>query len=82
MSRGPAEFWVLVPATPTTHLVNDFNALSCALPVDPAVLPGAADVQTRDQGIAEAQSNLDTEFYNDSASSAPQLMAPSATRTR
>ena len=62
MSRGPAEFWVLVPATPTTHLVNDFNALSCAFPVDPAVLPGAADVQTRDQGIAEAQSNLDTEL--------------------
>ena len=63
MSRGPAEFWVLVPATPTTHLVNDFNALSCAFPVDPAVLPGAADVQTRDQGIAEAQSNLDTELH-------------------
>ena len=62
MSRGPAEFWVLVPATPITHLVNDFSALSCAFPVDPAVLPGAADVQTRDQGIAEAQSNLDTEL--------------------
>jgi MFS transporter, DHA1 family, multidrug resistance protein len=62
MSRGPAEFWVLVPATPTTHLVNDFNALSCAFPVDPDVLPGAADVRTRDQAIAEAKSNLDTEF--------------------
>ncbi len=62
MSRGPAEFWVLAPATPTTHLVNDFNALSCAFPVDPDLLPGAADVQTRDQGIAEAQSNLDTEL--------------------
>jgi MFS family permease len=62
MSRGPAEFWVLVPAMPTTHLVNDFNALSCAFPVDPDLLPGAADVQTRDQGIAEAQSNLDTEL--------------------
>jgi MFS transporter, DHA1 family, multidrug resistance protein len=62
MSRGPVEFWVLVPATPTTHLVNDFNALSCAFPVDPDLLPGAADVQTRDQAIAEAQSNLDTEL--------------------
>ena len=62
MSRGPAEFWVLVPSMPTTHLVNDFNALSCAFPVDPDLLPGAADVQTRDQGIAEAQSNLDTEL--------------------
>jgi hypothetical protein len=62
MSRGPAEFWVLVPATPTIHLVNDFNALSCAFPVDPDLLPGAADVQTLDQGIAEAQSNLDTEL--------------------
>ncbi len=62
MSRGPAEFWVLVPATPTSHLVNDFNALSCAFPVEPDLLPGAADVQTREQGIAEAQSNLDTEL--------------------
>ena len=62
MSRGPAEFWVLAPATPTTHLVNDFNALSSAFPVDPDLVPSAADVQTRDQGIAEAQSNLDTEL--------------------
>jgi hypothetical protein len=60
MSRGPAEFWVLVPATPTTHLVNDFNALSCAFPVDLDVLPSA---RTRDEGIADAQSNLDTELH-------------------
>ena len=39
MSRGPAEFWVLVPATPTTHLVNDFNALSCAFPSTPTCCP-------------------------------------------
>ena len=62
MSRGPAEFWVLVPATPTIHLVNDFNALSCAFPIDPDLVPGAADVGTRDQAIAEAQSNLATEL--------------------
>ena len=62
MARGPAEFWVLVPTTPTTHLINDFNALSGAFPVDPALLPSAADVGTRDQGIAEAKSNLDTEL--------------------
>jgi hypothetical protein len=54
---------VLVPATPTIHLVNDFNALSCAFPVDPDLLPSAADVRTRDQGIAEAKSNLDTELH-------------------
>jgi hypothetical protein len=63
MSHGPAEFWVLVPATPTTHLVNDLNALSCAFPVDPDLLPGAADVRTRDQAIAAAKSNLDTELH-------------------
>ena len=62
MARGPAEFWVLVPATPTTHLVNDFNALSCAFPVDPDLLPSAADARTREQGMAEAKSNLDTEL--------------------
>jgi hypothetical protein len=62
MARGPAEFWVLVPTTPTIHLVNDFNALSCAFPVDPDLLPSAADVQTREQGIAEAKSNLDAEL--------------------
>ncbi len=62
MSSGPAEFWILVPASPTTHLVNDFNALSCAFPVDPDLLPSAADVGTREQGIAEAKSRLDTEL--------------------
>ena len=62
MARGPAEFWVLVPATPIVHFVNDFNALSCAFPVDPDLLPSAADVRTRDQGVAEAKSNLDTEL--------------------
>ena len=60
MSRGPAEFWVLVPATPTTHLVNDFNALSCAFPIELDVLPSA---RTRDEGIADAKSNLDTELH-------------------
>ena len=61
MSRGPAQFWVLVPATPTTHLVNDFNALSCAFPVDADALPSAADDRTREQGIVEAQARFDTE---------------------
>ena len=60
MSRGPAEFWVLVPATPTIHLINDFNALSCAFPVELDLLPSA---RTRDEGIADAKSNLDTELH-------------------
>ncbi len=62
MSRGPAEFWILVPATPTPHLVNDLNALSGTFPVDPGLFPGAADVRTREQCVAEAKSNLDTEL--------------------
>ena len=62
MARGPAEFWVLVPATPTTHLINDFNALSCAFPIEPDLLPSAADGRTREQGLAEARSNLETEL--------------------
>ena len=60
MSRGSAKFSVLVPAAPTIHLVNDFNALSCAFPVDLDVLPSA---RTRDEGIADAKSNLDTELH-------------------
>jgi hypothetical protein len=60
MARGPAEFWVLAPATPTTHLITDFGALSGAFPVDPSVMPTAADV--RDEGIAVARSNLDSEL--------------------
>ena len=60
MERGPAEFWVLAPATPTTHLTTDFGALSGAFPVDPSVLPTAAEL--RDEGIAVARSNLDTEL--------------------
>jgi nucleotide-binding universal stress UspA family protein len=60
MARGPAEFWVLAPATPTTHFTTDFGALSGAFPVDPGVLPTAAEV--RDEGVATAKSNLDTEL--------------------
>ena len=58
IARGPAEFWVLAPATPSTHLTTDFGALSGAFPLDPSMLPTAADV--RDEGIAVAKSNLDT----------------------
>ena len=54
---------MLVPAAPTIHLINDFNALSCAFPVDPELLPSAAGVRTREQGIVEAKSNLDTELH-------------------
>jgi hypothetical protein len=54
---------VLAPATPTIHLINDFNALSCAFPGDPDLLPSAADARTRDQGFAVAKSNLDTELH-------------------
>jgi hypothetical protein len=60
MARGPAEFWVLAPATPITQPVTDFGALSGAFPVDPSVLPTAADV--REEGIAVAKSNLDAEL--------------------
>ncbi len=63
MARGTAEFWILVPAIATAHLTNDFNALSGTFPVDPGTLPGAPDVRTREQCIAEAKSNLDTELH-------------------
>jgi hypothetical protein len=61
MARGPAEFWVLVPATPSTHLVTEFGALSGYFPIS-AELLHAADVEARDQGIAVAKANLDTEL--------------------
>jgi GABA permease len=61
MSRGPAEFWVLVPATPATHLVNNFGHLSCYFPVR-AELLSAADAEARDKGIAVAKSNLHAEL--------------------
>ena len=60
MTRGPAEFWVLVPATPSTHLITDFGALSGAFPIDPSLLPTPDEI--RDEGIALAKSNLDTEL--------------------
>ena len=53
------------PTTPTTHLINDFNALSCAFPVDPDLLPSAEHdvVGTRDQGSRRGEcSNLGTEL--------------------
>ena len=60
MARGPAEFWVLAPATPSTHFAVDFDALGGAVPIDPSVLPSSADI--RDQAIAVAKSNLDAEL--------------------
>jgi MFS transporter, DHA1 family, multidrug resistance protein len=63
MAQGPAKFWILVPASPTPHLANDFNSLSGAFPVDPSLLRGAADIRTREQCVAEAKSNLDTELH-------------------
>jgi hypothetical protein len=60
MARGVAEFWILVPATSTTHLNADFGALSGAFPFDAGVLPTAADV--RDEGIAMAKTNLEKEL--------------------
>jgi GABA permease len=60
MDRGPAQFWVVVPATPTTHLISDFGALSAAFPLDPGVVPSVADL--RDEAIALAKSNLTAEL--------------------
>ena len=82
MSSGPAEFWVLVPATPTTHLVNDFNALSCAFPVDPDLLPSAADVGTPRAGHRGGEVQTRHRVATVSARSAPRPTAPWATRTR
>ena len=62
LSRGPAAFWVLVPATPSTHLINDFNALSCAFPVEPDIAPSAADVAAGAYDVSQAQSRLDLEL--------------------
>jgi GABA permease len=59
MARGPAEFWVLVPATPPTQLVSDFGALSGYFPIS-AELLHAADLEARDQGVTMAKANLDT----------------------
>jgi hypothetical protein len=42
ISRGPAAFWVLVPATPTADVISDFNTLSCAFPVEPELAMGEA----------------------------------------
>jgi DHA1 family bicyclomycin/chloramphenicol resistance-like MFS transporter len=61
MSRGPATFWVLAPATPTAYLINEFNALSCAFPIDPELLPRAADLVAGEEDFTEAGLNLDTE---------------------
>jgi GABA permease len=61
MARGPAEFWVLAPATPSTQLLNDFGALSGYFPIGAEML-SAADAEARDQGIAVAKSNLDAEL--------------------
>ena len=60
VARGPAEFWVLAPATPATQLLTDFGALGGSFPLDPTVLPTVAEV--REEGVAVARSNLETEL--------------------
>ncbi|MET0693350.1 MAG: hypothetical protein ABWY56_05435 [Propionibacteriaceae bacterium] len=60
MTRGPAEFWVIAPATPATLLLADFGALGGGFSLDPTMLPSAAEI--RDEGIAVAKSNLETEL--------------------
>ena len=62
MARGPAEFWVLAPATPSTQLLNDFGALSGYFPIGAEML-SAADAEAREQGIAVAKANLDAELH-------------------
>jgi hypothetical protein len=59
MARGPAEFFILAPATPPTQLLTDFGALG-GFPIDADLLPTAADV--REEGVAAARANLDTEL--------------------
>ena len=61
MARGPAEFRVLVPATPATHLIDAFGALSGGFPFDASGLP-PPDLEAREQGIAAAKENLDDEL--------------------
>ena len=80
MTRGPAEFWVLVPATPTIHLINDFNALSCALPVDPTYCPARPTSERATKASLRRSPTL-TPNCTVFARSAPQLTAPWATRT-
>ncbi|MBK8447326.1 MAG: multidrug effflux MFS transporter [Micropruina sp.] len=53
MSRGPAAFWILVPATPS-HLINDFNSLSGAFPVDSELLGRHRTGSTRPEEAAQA----------------------------
>ena len=62
LTRGPAAFWVLAPATPSTHLTNDFTALSGTFPVDPDIASSAADPTAGEHGSTRARARLDTEL--------------------
>ncbi len=66
MTRGPAHFWVLVPATSVTHLMNDFTAWSGAFPVDPTIAPSAADLAVDAEAgrsdVSEATARLHAEL--------------------
>lgn len=56
MNQGPASFRIVVPATPS-GLINDFNMLSGAFPVDAALEHSGAVT-----GESQAQTRLDTEL--------------------
>jgi hypothetical protein len=77
MSRGPAEFWVLVPATSTIHLVNDFNSVAPS-PSNSTYCPAPE----RSTKALLTRSPTLTPNCTVFARSAPQPKAPWATRTR
>lgn len=61
MAQDSAEFWVVVPATPLSHLANDIGSLSNVFPIGAAVVqPTVADLH--DQSVATAETNLAAEL--------------------
>lgn len=62
MARGPAEFWVVVPATLVTRVSPALGALSTlgGFPVDPTLLPTPDEI--RHESFAAATANLNAEL--------------------
>ena len=63
VARGPAEFWVVVPATHTTHLIDHLGSLGTAqVGMTGHPVPGTNEVDASDHAIAAAEYKLGIEL--------------------
>ena len=63
IARGPAEFWVVVPATHTKHLIDHLGSLGAPqMGMTGRPVPGTNEVDAPDHGVTAAEYKLGIEL--------------------